>query len=214
MHITYASAGGARDGQDSCYATNNVGGCSRHPNLIIPIFVPLLFFEGDLIQAIRVALNETGILNLEDSTTVRAFLRQFLCLIIFDGLNEVPGRQRERIGEALANFFRDFPKHRYVVTSRSQDELWRKLRMGEAITDAVVIQHITDEQAKDYLTAHLGPQKGKDLYDRLNDCLRGLSRTPLLLWMIKEAGLEGKELPGNRGELFDCFVERKNAEAR
>jgi len=30
----------------------------------------------------------------------------------------------------------------------------------------------------------------------------------LLLWLIKEAGLAGEELPGNRGELFDRFVNR------
>jgi HEAT repeat protein len=106
-------------------------------------------------------------------------------------------------------FLLEFPRHRYVVTSRSQDELWKRLRTSsEAIKDAVVIQRITDEQARRYLIAHLGDQKGCELHDRLNECLRGLSRTPLLLWMIKEAGLAGEELPGNRGELFDRFVDR------
>ena len=174
----------------------------------VPIFVPLIFFRDDLIEAVRVALNETDELRFEDLKTVRAFLRQTRCLIMFDGLNEVPGKQRDQAVGDIAHFLREFPRHRYVVTSRSQDELWKKLRTGGAIEDAVVIQRITDEQARGYLIAHLDDQKGRELHDRLNECLRGLSRTPLLLWLIKEAGLAGEELPGNRGELFDRFVNR------
>jgi HEAT repeat protein len=175
---------------------------------VIPIFVPLIFFQGDLIDSVRVALNETDELRFDDLKTVRAFLRETRCLIMFDGLNEVPGKRREQAIGAIADFLRESPRHRYVVTSRSQDELWKKLRISGAIEDAVVIQRITDEQARGYLTAHLGDQRGRELHDRLNECLRGLSRTPLLLWLIKEAGLAGEELPGNRGELFDRFVDR------
>lgn len=175
---------------------------------IVPIFVPLLFFQGSLIEAVRVALSETGQLHFDELKTVRTFLRQTRCLIMFDGLNEVPGQQREKVVGAIADFLREFSHHRYLVTSRSQDELWKKLRATEVIKEAVVIQRITDEQVRGYLMAHLGESKGKDLHDRLNECLRGLSRTPLLLWMVKEAGLEGKELPGNRGELFDLFVNK------
>jgi HEAT repeat protein len=175
---------------------------------VVPIFVPLLFFRGDLLECIRVALSETGELHLDDSKLLRAFLRETPCLIMLDGLNELPGRQRKQAAAVIADFLREFPKHRYVITSRSQDNLWKKLRTGGAIEDAVVIQRITDEQARSYLIAHLGSQKGCELHDRLNECLRGLSRTPLLLWLIKEAGLAGEELPGNRGELFDRFVGR------
>lgn len=175
---------------------------------VVPIFVPLLFFSGDFIEAVRVALNETGELYFDDPKTVQVFLRQAHCLIMFDGLNEVPGQQRERAVEAIAHFLREFPRHRYVVTSRSQDTLWKKLRASGVIEDAVVIQRITDEQARNYLIAHVGDRKGRDLHDRLNERIRGLSHTPLLLWMIKEVGRAGRELPGNRGELFDLFVKQ------
>jgi HEAT repeat protein len=70
----------------------------------------------------------------------------------------------------------------------------------------MVIQSITDEQARDYLIAHLGDQDGGKLYNGLNERLRELARIPLLLWMIKEAGLANKKSPGNRGELFELFV--------
>lgn len=175
---------------------------------IVPVFVPLLFFQGDLIEAVRVALSETGELHFDEPKTVRAFLRQTRCLIMFDGLNEVPGQQHERIIGSLADFLREFSHHRYLVTSRSQDELWQKLRATEVIKEAVVIQRISDAQARIYLVAHLGKLKGSALHDRLDDNLRGLAHRPLLLWLIKEAGLAGETLPGNRGELFDGFVNR------
>lgn len=175
---------------------------------IIPVFVPLLFFQGDLIEAVRVALSEMGELHFDEPKTVRAFLRQMHCLIMFDGLNEVLDQQRDQIVGAIANFLREFPHHRYLITGRSQDELWKKLRATEVIKEAVVIQRITDEQARSYLMAHLGEQKGGALHDRLDDHLRVLSRIPLLLWLIKEAGKAGEALPGNRGELFDRFVNR------
>jgi formylglycine-generating enzyme required for sulfatase activity len=127
-------------------------------------------------------------------------------LILLDGLNETPGKQREQAIGAIANLMREYPEHRYVVTSRSQDELWRKLRSGDLIQDAVVVQNISDAQAQRYLEAHLGKATGQGLYQHLDDSLKSLARTPLLLWLFKEAGQGSNQLPRNRGELFDKFV--------
>jgi formylglycine-generating enzyme required for sulfatase activity len=182
-------------------------------DLVVPILVQLLYFqEGDLIELIRVSLNETEYLAFDNTKSVRAFLRQTPCLILFDGLNEIPGRQREIATGAIANFMREFSEQRYVVTSRSQDELWRKLRSSDLIEKAVVIQRITEGQAQSYLEVHLGADSGQALYAQLDDSLRALARTPLLLWLIKEA-CQGSdqllELPRNRGELFERFVMNK-----
>lgn len=176
----------------------------------VPIMVPLLYFQGpDLIELLRVALNETRTLTFDNAKSVRAFLREIPCLILLDGLNEVPGRQREGAIGAIANLMREYPEHRYVVTSRSQDELWRKLRSSDLIQDAVVIQNISDAQAQRYLEAHLGKKTGQVLYNNMDDSLKALARTPLLLWLIKEAGQGSDQLPRNRGELFDKFVMNK-----
>ena len=177
---------------------------------VVPIFVPLLYFQGtDLAESIRIALNETRRLAFDNLKSVRAFLRETKCLILFDGLNEVPGKQREQVVGAIANLMREYPEHRYVVTSRSQDELWRKLRSSELIQDAVVVQNISDEQAQGYLEAHLGRQTGQALYNQLDDSLKALARTPLLLKLIKDACQGSDKLPHNRGELFDKFVMNK-----
>jgi hypothetical protein len=177
---------------------------------IVPIFVQMLYFQGtDLIELIRVALNETGRLKFDGVKSVRAFLHENKCSILLDGLNEVPGKQRDMVTGAIASLMREFPDHRYVVTSRSQDELWRKLRSAELINDAVVVQPINDSQAQGYLQAHLGKGKGQALFNRLDDSLKGLAHVPLLLKLIKDAGGGSDQLPRNRGELFDRYVMNK-----
>ena len=178
------------------------------PEPTIPVYVPLIHYDGDLLDIVSAALNETGILQLRNSHDVEAFINQYRCLFLFDGLNEVPGNHRERLHAELGKFLHAHYLHPCVITSRSQDDLWRRFHSREAVEDAVVIQRISDEQVREYLVAHLGEQMGQELYDRMNEALHGLSRTPLLLWMIKEAGLSGEELPGNRGRLFDRFIEQ------
>jgi formylglycine-generating enzyme required for sulfatase activity len=183
---------------------------AKADEIVVPILVQLLYFQGgDLIELIGVALNETGRLKFDGVKSVQAFLRETKCLILFDGLNETPGKQREQVISVIANFMREYPEHRYVVTSRSQDDLWRKLRSAELIQDAVVVQTISDVQVQGYLQAHLGEEKGAALYDRLDASLKSLARTPLLLKLIKDAGGGSDQLPRNRGELFDKYVMNK-----
>ena len=183
---------------------------AKADEVVVPILVQLLYFQGlELIELIRVALNETGRLTFDNTKSTRAFLHETKCLILFDGLNETPGRQREQVIGAIASFMREYPEHRYVVTSRSQDELWRKLRSAELIQEAVVVQTISDAQAQGYLQAHLGKEKGNAFYNRLDASLKALARTPLLLKLIKDAGEGSDQLPRNRGELFDKYVMNK-----
>lgn len=178
------------------------------PETVVPIYVPLINYDGNLWDSVRVALNETGILQLEDDHDVETFVSQYKCLFLFDGLNEVPGSRRENLQAELGKFLHMCSVHPCVITSRAQDDLWRRFHSREVIEDAVVVQYIGDAQVREYLIAHLGQQAGSELLDRLNEALRGLSHTPLLLWMIKEAALFGEELPGNRGQLFDRFIDQ------
>jgi HEAT repeat protein len=179
---------------------------STATTITIPILVPLIQYDGDLMKTVVTALNETGVLNVTSATEVEQLSLNFRCVFLFDGLNEVTGSQRDRLYSELASFLHAHPFCPCIITSRSQDNLWRRFHTREMIEDAVVVRRITDDQIAEYLAAHLGARKGRELYDRLNEALRGLARIPLLLWLIKEAGIAGEELPGNRGELFDRFV--------
>jgi HEAT repeat protein len=176
------------------------------PDTIIPIFVPLIHYDGSLTDIIIVALRETGALNIASAAEIEQVIADYRCVFLFDGLNEAPGNYRDKLFAELASFLQAHPLSPCIITSRSQDELWRRFHSREIVEDAMVVRRITDGQIAEYLVAHLGREKGRELHDRLNDALRGLARVPLFLWLIKEAGLAGEELPGNRGQLFDRFV--------
>ncbi len=174
----------------------------------IPVLLPLFRYDGASLHAwIRASLQRTGHLRLDTEQALTAFLKESpaRCYVLFDGLNEVPPAHRDTLIGELTRWLMTYPRHPVVVTSRPQDELWRQVR-GE-LDRALVVQPISDEQAQAYLVAHL-EDKGSDLYARLDERLRELSRTPLILWLIKEAGAADEALPGNRGELYARFVSR------
>jgi HEAT repeat protein len=177
-------------------------------DVIIPIFVPLIHYDGSLADIIIAALNETGELNIASTTEMEQVIADYRSVFLFDGLNEAPGNYRDKLFAELASFLQAHPLSPCIITSRSQDELWRRFHSREIVEDAMVVRRIADDQIAEYLAAHLGREKGIELHDRLNDALRGLARVPLFLWLIKEAGLAGEELPGNRGQLFDRFVKQ------
>lgn len=174
----------------------------------VPVVIRLFQYDGKpLADWVRARLQEQGCLRLDNEQTLTAFLQEGAarCVFLFDGLNEVPPAQRNTLVGELVRWMGNYARHAVIVTSRSQDELWRQLR-GE-MEQAVVVQPIHDEQARAYLEAHLA-HTGAELYARLDERLRALAQTPLVLWLIKEAGAAGESLPGNRGELYARFVSR------
>jgi len=175
----------------------------------VPVLVRLFHYAGTpLAEWVRATLQETGHLRLDGEQALAAFLKgegTGRCFFLFDGLNEVPPPYRDRLVDELVRWMAAYPRHPVVLTSRAQDELWRRLR--EEAGRAVVVQPIGDEQARAYLVQHLG-ERGEDLYGRLDQRLRATAQTPLVLWLIKEAGAAGESVPGNRGELYARFVSR------
>jgi formylglycine-generating enzyme required for sulfatase activity len=175
---------------------------------VIPVLIRLFRYDGaPLAEWVRTHLQETGYLRIDDEKALAAFLKEGSadCFFLFDGLNEVQPKYRDKLVGELVRWMRAYPNHPVILTSRPQDELWRRLR-GE-MNRAMVVQPIDDQQARDYLIAHL-EERGKTLYDQLDERLRAMARTPLILWLIKEAGGAGESIPGNRGELYARFVSR------
>jgi formylglycine-generating enzyme required for sulfatase activity len=174
----------------------------------VPVLIALRdYAEKPLAAWVLSFLRETGHLRLGDERALEAFLDQedCRCIFLFDGLNEVAPSYRDRLIEDLRLWIKAHPRHPMIVTSRSQDELWRRLR-GE-VGRTMVVQPVGDEQMLKYLVAHLGEQ-GQALHGRLDERLREMARTPVILWLVKEAGAAGESLPGNRGELYKHFVAR------
>ncbi len=178
------------------------------PEPRVPVMVRLFQYAGaPLAEWVRACLEETGQLRLDDDDALRAFLKgnHARCFFLFDGLNEVRPPYRDRLVAELTRWMKAHPQHPVILSSRSQDELWRRLR-GD-VDQAVVVQPISDEQARAYLVDHLDGQ-GADLYEQLDRRLRELARTPLLLWLIKEGGAAEEAVPASRGELYARFVKR------
>ena len=176
---------------------------------VIPVLVRLFHYDGKpLAEWLRTFLQETGYLRFDDQQSLVSFLKRegtARCFFLFDGLNEVSPIYRDGLVGELVRWMAEYPLHSVILTSRPQDELWRRLRAD--VKQAVVVQPIADDDARAYLVAHLD-ERGDQLYRRLDDRLRAMARTPLILWLIKEAGAAGESLPGNRGELYARFVSR------
>lgn len=178
------------------------------PEPLVPILVRLFHYDGaPLSEWVRSLLQRTRHLRLDDDRALAAFLMEgeARCFFLFDGLNEVPPDCRKELTGGLVRWMAAYPRHPVILTSRAQDELWRRLR-GE-VGQAVVVQPISHEQARAYLVAHLD-ERGDRLYGQLDERLREMARMPLVLWLIKEAGAAGESIPGNRGELYARFVSR------
>jgi HEAT repeat protein len=169
-------------------------------NTPLPILVPLDLYKGQdsLIPLLVASLNEVGRLKLTEEQ-VELLLREADCLVMLDGINEL-GRWREEGVRLIRGFIGAYPHHRYAITCRTQ-----VYHNEFEDIEALEIQELEDEDIHRYLQVHLGEEKGRSLYWRLDERLMGLARNPLMLRMIKDAGLSG-ELPRNRGELFRGFV--------
>jgi hypothetical protein len=179
----------------------------------IPVLVPLRDYTEKLDEWVLSNFRQTDELKLQDGKQLNAFLDEsgYCFHFLFDGLNEVAPPYRNRLIEDLHLWMESHPRHPVTITSRAQDELWRRLR--EQVDRVQMVQTIRDEQALQYLVKHLGKKEGRTLYGELAPRLREMARTPLILWIIKgfgedrKAGNTQKEIPRNRGELFKYFVE-------
>jgi hypothetical protein len=175
---------------------------------VVPVLVRLFRYDGTpLADWVRALLQKTGCLRLDGKRALTAFLKEGTGrgIFLFDGLNEVPPPYRNRLTGELVRWMAAYPRHPVILTSRAQGELWRLLR--EEVGRVVMVQPISDEQARAYLVEHLN-ERGDDLYGRLDERLRALARTPLILWLIKKAVAAREPVPGNRGKLYARFVSR------
>ena len=186
----------------------------------IPIFARLADYQGDpdLIPLLTRALNRHNVFTLSDQAT-RHLLhdRTLQIVLLLDGLNEFPRLHQTTGPAAVRHHLDDYPHHVVHATCRTADfdqaldllpgaQLWTVQPLVDAI------RHWGDETGESdvraYLRRHLGEAKGRRLYDRIiiDDRLRTLAQLPLFLWMFKETGGDGGELPHDRGNLVRNFV--------
>lgn len=185
---------------------------------VVPIIIKLLEYDGKpLLEWIHLKLVELGEIKHPSLQETENFLNDpdYACYFLLDGLNEVRPAHRDTLTGEITRLALRYPHHQLAVTSRVQDESWRVLRQGSAIQETVLVQTIRFEQAQRYLEAHLETGDSERLWTGLDERMKELATTPLLLWLIKEAWLEAKQrggdnihIPDNRGELYHNFVIR------
>ncbi|MFM7173618.1 MAG: SUMF1/EgtB/PvdO family nonheme iron enzyme, partial [Caldilinea sp.] len=197
------------------------GGDAR---LTLPLYARLADYQGeaDLLPVLRRMLARNGI-PLTTDMGVRAVLQATDAhfVLLLDGLNELSQRHAAEGLHAIRRHMDEFSKHTVHVTCRTADfdqpkaaaALPGEVQAWEVQPLADSIRHWGDEQGESdvraYLHRHLGEDRGKRLYERLqaDDRLRSLARLPLFLFMFKETAGDGQgELPANRGELVRKFV--------
>jgi hypothetical protein len=193
---------------------------------LLPILVPLgrlvAGLRGDSARDIELALcahverdvADWGPALLED-------LRQTGGLVIFDGLDEVPDGQRERLKAALGRFAGGYPRCRVLVTCRIHSYRHHTgWRMDWPVAE---LANFSDDKIADFIGRWYEAliqrdRSGADGYRRKEATLQAaltpndprglleLARTPLLLTVM--AIVHGhKELPGSRVAVYRECVE-------
>ncbi len=155
---------------------------------------------------------------------LRAFLQARLtageCLVLLDGLDEVKSSHREPIRNWLEAFAGEFPRNRFVVSSRRVGYMGFELPDGEV----VALKPFGKEQIKRYVEAFsracqcwdndgvddadAADQTAKQLLSALNQSrrLRGLAQNPFLLTAMALIQQAEGELPRHRVQLYDSFA--------
>jgi len=158
--------------------------------LWIPVLILLRACDsGNVLDWICEALED---LNLAQAD-VRSLLRERRLLLLFDGLNEVPNLEAYR---SLSKFREKFAQVPMVFTTR---ELGAGAGLG--IPHKLEMCKLTEPQMRELIQKQL-PGQADTLLRQLQNRLRELAETPLLLKILCDVFQADGSIPKSRGELF------------
>ncbi|MCP4531623.1 MAG: NACHT domain-containing protein, partial [Delftia sp.] len=132
---------------------------------------------------------------------------------LLDALDEVANPDhRQAVRNAIENLADGFPKTRLIVTARVAG--YRGARLDDRFTVARV-RDLDDEQRErmihaiyDGLDLDDAERRAGDLVGRFRDeALRGLGRTPVMVWTAAVIHALRGELPDSRAALYDGYVD-------
>ncbi len=195
---------------------------------LLPILIPLRAFHDDC-----VAHKQT-----RSATSLLAFLGKYIsekhptldlpteffetqlrgagCLVMFDGVDEVPPDERAAVRAAMEDFVREFSNtaNRYLVTSRAYAYFGTAQVAG---FEKCEVQNLTPAQHDALIeswcrAAYEGDEavtQARDLMARLeiaDERVRALAVTPLMTTIFALVHYDRKELPKQRAELYEHAV--------
>jgi CRP-like cAMP-binding protein len=123
-------------------------------------------------------------------------------VFFMDGLNEIPSHEDTR--QELNRFIRQHPQHRLIFTCRSQD--YGTLQGFRT----AMLQRLSGEDIENFLVNYLQADHGRNVAREIysDPQLEDLAQSPLALFMLAQiAKRSAKELPKNRGVLFEVFTD-------
>ncbi|MEQ9370364.1 MAG: HEAT repeat domain-containing protein [Coleofasciculus chthonoplastes F3-SA18-01] len=160
----------------------------------IPVLVELRYWQGSITQLILNTFTR------HELPLTQAQLETLLsrCLILFDGVNELPS---EEARSQLSDFRRNHPKVPMIFTTRD-------LSLGGdlGIEQKLEMQPLTIAQMQAFIRAYV-PEQAEEMLRQLGERLRDFGKTPLLLWMLCSLFQQTNEIPENLGLVFRLFTQ-------
>jgi len=181
---------------------------------LVPVLVKLNMYnpqQRDLRNLIAISLRSRGLQI--DAPQIEQLLGSTTppLLLMFDGLDEVKVADSTNVKQDLEWLLMKYPAHKYIITCRKADYSRFALRIeGEETAE---LRHFEEKDVRRFLIDYYwyyeqNPSKGGLLFGQLEQQgLLNLAQTPLHLGLIVRIAEETGELPANRGELYQRFVD-------
>ncbi len=174
----------------------------------LPIFITLRDlakkYEGDLLAYIE---KEFDTCNLEDARQfIEALLRKGKCLILLDGLDEVPQAQKEAVIDAINDFSDKYDDNQYVLSCRihaynAAFPHFKDLELAD----------FNDRQKQHFIHRWFKaePDLGQEMWQALEQQaqLKELAATPVLLTLMCIDYDKNYDLQANRASIYKSAIE-------
>ena len=141
-----------------------------------------------------------------------AFLREHLTeylndgrlILLFDGVNEMPPEDYvERLDQLVAFTHCQYPRNQAIYTCRT-------LHYTSSEFDVITITDLDDDQVLQFLEAYRGPEAARAIFQELasgDRFMLRLCRNPFMLRMLACRAQQRTNVPENRTQLFQEFIE-------
>lgn len=134
-------------------------------------------------------------------------LKEGRFLILFDGLDEVPSSEKDKIVDKIENFIERYDRNRYVLSCRAANYLYASPRFSE-----ITLADNNQDQIKTFIYNWFSADEGwttefaDDCWKLLrkpdNISVRELAKTPLLLTFLCLVYSRSLSFSGNRSMLY------------
>ena len=160
-----------------------------------------------------------------NETTIENLLVAGRCLLLIDGLNELPPNieQRDLAGRDIRNFYAKYSDNKFLFTCRTTDfdpGLIDVFGGGDSYPPNFEVQRLSREQVSEYVhrVFHKQPERANSFLEELDigndkiwtneNAFLHLLRIPMYLQMTLDEYKRSSNIPTNKGSMLRNFVAR------